>query len=415
MNRGRAAGDTSPIWVVVTQVFHPDTQATGKLLGDLCVELAARGVRCQVLAGFPAEDRERTGAVPRSERWRGVDVRRGGLKVPFKRSLVWRLLGYASFTLWQCGRLLFATPRGAQVLVVTNPPFSPAVVALCSCLRRWRFAVLLHDVYPDGLIAVGAVADGALIARMWRRANRWTWGRAERLFVLGRDMAELLQNRYQIGSGKIVCVPNWNPHDLGAQPVAAEATRLWARLGFPAGTFVVQYSGNMGLWHDIDALVQAAALLKAETDIVFLMIGGGRRLDAARRLAESLGCDNMRWLSFQPETELGDTLACCHLGIVSQREGLVGVAVPSKIYGIMGAGRAILAAVPSQAEAARVVEEDNCGSVVPPSDPAAIASAISWWRRNDEARERAAGNAWRAVREKYALGVIAKRYQGAWG
>ena len=391
--------------VVVTQVFYPDTQATGKLLGELCAALVKTGVICEVLAGFPEEERQTSMGrqVPRKEVWQGVTVHRGGLRLRMKRHVVWRLLGYLAFSIWQIWRLLTRVPRDACVLVVTNPPFSPMVVAVCSRLRGWRYNVLLHDIYPDGLVATGAMEGNRWIIRLWICANRWTLNRATYVLVLGRDMAELVGLRYGVPRRRIVLVPNWSPHWLGIEPKIAEETELWQRLDLPVGTFVVQYSGNMGLWHDIDSLVRAAAALRHEKDIVFLLIGGGRRKASAVLLADQFACSNIRWLPFQPDEYLGDTLACCHLGVVSQRAGLEGVAVPSKLYGILAAGRAVLAHVPEKSETALVVWEEECGRVIPPGDSHALSDAIKTLARDRELARSMGRKAFNAYRTKYTL------------
>lgn len=395
---------------VVSQVFHPDTQATGKLLSDLCAALAATGFNCEVVAGFPAKGRctapQRVGRV---EVWQGVVIRRGGLRLDSKRNLAWRALAYLSFSVWEAWRLLFRTPGDTHVLVVTNPPFSPLVVAACSLVRSWKYSVLLHDVYPDGLVATGMLARGALIERGWSGANRWVLGRAVRVVVLGRDMAQLVRERFCVPEHRLEIVPNWGTGDRQTAYNAAEETKLWKELGFSRGTFIVQYSGNMGLWHDLDTVVRAAAQLTHDRHVKFLMIGDGRRKSAAMRCAQELGCQNMLWLPFQPAAALADSLACCHVGLVSQRAGLQGVAVPSKVYGILAAGRAVLAQVPDESEVALVVREEQCGIVVAPHDPFALAAAIHTLVRDHAMTKSMGDRAYAAYAGKYTLAHAVKR------
>jgi colanic acid biosynthesis glycosyl transferase WcaI len=360
---------------IVSQVFHPDSQITGVLLARLAVGLTRHGFECRVFAGFPVAERERqAGPVPRREVWQGITIERGGPRANAKAGLILRAWSYAGFLLWLFARLVFSPRSRGRVLVVTNPPFAPWIVALAAALRGTSFSVLVHDVYPEGLMAVGLLRPG-WAASAWHAINRRVYARAERVFVLGRDMRDLLANAYGVPSERLVLAPNWNPHPAPA-PGSAEATRLWQRLGLRPGSFVVQYSGNMGLWHDLDTIVRAAQRLLDLPDLCFVMIGGGRRRAPAQRLAEELRCANMRWLPFQPVEELDDSLACCHVALISQRAELEGVAVPSKLYGILSAGRAVVAQVPANSEAAQVVREESCGWVVPPHDAEALAACL---------------------------------------
>ncbi|MDI1250037.1 MAG: glycosyltransferase family 4 protein [Lacunisphaera sp.] len=393
--------------IFVSQVFHPDEQATGQLLSDLVCELSARGMNCEVLAGFPAAAlREQC---PRSEQWRGVNISRGGWRVNGKRSLLQRAMGYASYCLWLVWRLLFFVPSHARVLVVTNPPFAPVLVFFCSLLRGWRYDVILHDIYPDGLVAVESISNRAIIVRLWRWCNRQCLGRAGTVIVLGRDMARLVAGRYGVSPARIECVPNWSPYVPG-KDIKAESTALWSRLKLE-GKFVVQYSGNMGLWHDIESIVRTADLLKSESDILFLLIGEGRRRAAAEQLSRDLGLANIIWLPFQPREKISDTLATCHVALISQRDGLAGIAVPSKLYGILASGRAVLAQVPAESETAMVVREEDCGLVIPTADAQALADAIRKLAYDRQKTGAMGARASAAYRAKYQVRSAVARFE----
>lgn len=384
-------------WLFVSQVFHPDQQATSQLFSDLFAGLAQQGVGATVLCGWPRE----TGH-PARERWQGVEIRRGGLRVDGKSSLWHRAMAYGSYTLWLCVQLLFAAPAGARWLVVTNPPFAPVVAWVCALLRGRSYELFLLDVYPDGLAAVGTLAAGSPIARLWRWANRRAFAGAERIYVLGRDMERICTARYGVDAGKLVYFPHWSA-TVVATPREKSATRLLTTLPALHGKFVVQYSGNMGLWHDIETIVRAAHLLNGEDEIRFLMIGDGMRRRRAEALAQELGLTNIVWLPYQPKETLDDSLACCDAALISQRAGLEGVAVPCKLYGILASGRAILAQVPKHSEVDLVVAEERCGWSVEPGDAIALALAI---RRAASDRDETAlrgKRAFAAYQAKYTL------------
>jgi len=361
--------------VLVTQVFHPDPQSTSLLLSDLARALAERGLGVRILAGFPARGGDEAGTAAREQRWHGVQILRGGLRVDVKRGLVRRALGYLSYCLWLGGQLVFRTPRNARVLVVTNPPFAPILVYLCGWLRGWKFSVLLHDIYPDGLVALGTLSVHSWTARIWTRLNRQAFAAADTVITLGRDMRRLCEQRYAVPAARLAVIPNWSPIPAGGGG-APEESALWRKLNL-RDEFVVQYSGNMGLWHDIDVIVEAAKLVRERRDIRFLLIGDGRRREAAEEQCRREGLANVTWLPFQPAERLEDSLSCCHVALISQRAELEGVAVPSKLYGILASARAVLAHVPPACEVAEVVREERCGVVVPAAERAdALAAAI---------------------------------------
>lgn len=386
------------------QVFHPDEQSTAQLFGDWAAALAARGWEVRVVCGFPPGAGRKS--VPANEQWRGISVRRVGVRLDFKRSLVLRAIHYAGYLAGVARELLREPERLA--LVVTNPPFLPIWAAAFRKLRKGRYAIEIQDLYPDGLTALGILREG-YVARIWKFLNRAAFGGAEFIIVLGRDMGERLQSSYGLDAKMIRVIPHWSPV-VPAENIPAESTRLLAALGLK-DRFVVQYSGNMGLWHDMDQIIGAAVHLREREDIQFLMIGGGRRREAAERLAEEHKLSNIRWLPFQSKDRLTDSLSACHAALISQREGLVGLAVPCKLYGILASGRPVIAAVPVDSEIARVVGEESCGFWVPTGDAIALARAIVSLADDRPRAQEMGRNAREGYLRKYTLDMALDHFE----
>lgn len=393
---------------LVCDVFHPSEESTSQLFTGLLGALAEDGADFDVVTNrFAGGDTEPAGGAGGP---RGVRIHAVGLPIRGRGSLPLRMARYAAFVVAATLRLLWLETD--RYWASTNPPFTPIWVAVVALLRRRKFDVIVHDVYPDGLVAVGYLGERSLTARAWKSLNRWAFRRATKIAVLGRDMAEVLRDRYAVPSERLVFFPHWSLFDP-AEPLPLAMSRLAHDLDLQ-GRFVVQYSGNMGLWHDMDSIVEAAALLGDVPQVHFLMIGAGRRRTAARRLAASRGLANITWLDFQPRNDLPDSLACASVSLISQRDGLNGMAVPCKLYGILASGRAVVAAVPEGSEVARVVHEERCGVVVPPHEPAAIADAIRALASDTATVSEMGRNAFAAYREKYSLAVARTRYRKEW-
>ena len=365
--------------ILISQPFYPDRQATSQLLSSLVQALSERGSKTKeaplnvsVLCSHPSEVRGSADRSPKRERWRNVEIYRGGLSIDAKQSMFYRALSYGSFLLWLVWRLLFTVKRTDHVLVVTNPPFAPMITGACAKLKsltrsQFKYSVILHDLYPDGLIALGKVTETWLI-RLWRHFNRGALSNAATVITLGRDMSAYLEREYTLDPSHLKVIPNWSPVQFGDQvrrltAFETELSSLLPHEVIQEDHLLVQYSGNMGLWHNMNGIVDAAAALQ-NLPIHFLMIGDGRRRAEAEDHADSLGLTNMTWLPFQPLDTLHDSLSCAHLSLVSQRENLLGIMVPSKFYGILASGRGVIAQVPKGSEVALTIEEHECGVVL---------------------------------------------------
>jgi glycosyltransferase involved in cell wall biosynthesis len=226
-------------------------------------------------------------------------------------------------------------------------------------------------------------------------------------------MEHLCKATYKMPAEKVVYAPLWSPVEKGGihKP---EETLLGKRLDIK-GKFVVQYSGNMGLWHDLETIVRAAKILESNKNIHFVLIGDGMRKAKAKILAETYGLGNITWLPFQPLAHLEDSLACCHLALISQREGMCGVAVPCKLYGILAAGRPILAQVPHASETALTILEEKCGLVVAPGDETALADAINDMASKTALVEKMGRAARNAYTSKYTLESACDRFAAFFG
>src|ERR687891_2796269 len=135
-----------------------------------------------------------------------------------------------------------------------------------------------------------------------------------------------------------------------------------------AEAFVVMHSGNMGLSQNLDTLVDAADRLRSYPDLVLAMVGDGAKRQTLEARARSQRLTNIRFFPYQPKESLRDSFASADMFVVSLKRGLAGYIVPSKLYGILAAGRPYVAAVEEACEVATISQKYDCGLVVEPGD-----------------------------------------------
>src|SRR5439155_20992444 len=150
----------------------------------------------------------------------------------------------------------------------------------------------------------------------------------------------------------------------------------FARAHGLADRFVVMHSGNVGLSQNLDTLLDAAAHLRPYRDIVVLLVGDGTKREGLVARAQAEGLDNVRFLPSQPGEVLADSFATADVFVVSLKRGLAGYIVPSKLYGILAAGRPYVAAVEEACEVAAITRKYDCGLVVEPDHPEDLAQKI---------------------------------------
>src|SRR6266699_326758 len=85
---------------------------------------------------------------------------------------------------------------------------------------------------------------------------------------------------------------------------------------------------------NLDTFVDAAARLRGEPGIEWVLMGGGARQAALAARVSELGLERVRFLPRQPEEGLADAFGSADVFVIGLRQGLAGCIVPSKLYGI---------------------------------------------------------------------------------
>jgi glycosyltransferase involved in cell wall biosynthesis len=299
---------------------------------------------------------------------RGVEVRRVATTGFGRAGLAGRAADLASFHAAAAVALMRMARRGDVIVAKTDPPLISIVAGWASVARGAHLVNWLQDVYPETAQALGVKGLSGPIGRLLSALRNASLGRARANVVLGETMA----SRLPAGTERIRVIPNW-VDELEITPVAPPDNPLRRSWGLEAA-FVVGYSGNLGRAHEYAAMLGAARALADDPRIVFLMIGGGHQMAALRQAAN--GLPNIRFQPYQPAASLAQSLSVADVHWISLRPELEGLIVPSKAYGVLAAGRPILAIAAADGELARLIKQYGCGLRCDPGDVAAFAAAV---------------------------------------
>lgn len=312
------------------QFYYPEGWSGAQLPRDMTMHLASNGARVEVICGSEqyAPIEGGPGDDPRSH---GVIITRvprllGGTIQ--QRKLIKQLLFYAL----ALPRILFR--RAPSVFVTqTNPPLLVPMVALAALLHRRPFVIIAQDIYPEVMFAHGMSHPHRLPGRLLARLFSWAYGRAARVVALGNVMARRLADK-GVRPERIAIISNWATGD--EEIVRDERNELRARWGL-AGRFVILYSGNIGIAHDVETVIGALAqLLPRKPDLRLVFVGKGSRLADAKRAAEQAGVTHaVQFHGLVPVEMLPHSLGLADVALVTLREGFEGLVVPSKLLGYM--------------------------------------------------------------------------------
>jgi glycosyltransferase involved in cell wall biosynthesis len=365
--------------VLLNQYYAPDESATAQLLTDLGEGLALGGHEVRVVCCSRAYA-DPSLRYPSSEELDGVAVRRTWASGFGRGSRIGRVADYLTFLAGATVRLLFSR-RPDVVVSLSTPPLVAAMGLLLARLRGARSVYWVMDVYPELAFALGALQPRSAAGRLFSRISRFALRGSDVVVALGESMAARLRGA---GAADVRTVHNWADGEsiLAVDPERSALRDAWGW----SGRFVLLYSGNMGLAHEFETALDAAVAMRETPEFLLAFVGGGPRRAEVEAEVRRRGLTNVEFRPYVPRERLGDCLVAGDLHLVTLREGLQGMLVPSKIYGILAAGRPTLYVGPGEGEIADIIRTGRCGTRIAAGDGQGLADAIVRYARDGAAR-----------------------------
>lgn len=367
--------------LLISAFFPPEVGSASHLFYELGQALRQRGHEITVLTGLPRY--HVIGAKQRRfpfiyETYHGLQVLRVfNLDVPWAQPI---LRGLDQFTFALFAGIAGATLPEFDAAVVYSPPLPLALAAWA--LGRWRrrpLVVNIQDLFPQSAIDLGVLRNSHLI-RVFRWMESFLYRRADLITAHSEG-----NRRYMVNAGadpkRVRVIANWIDTEA-IQPMDRH-NGLRASLGL-GEKFIVSFAGIMGFSQDLETVLESAALLKNQRDIAFLIVGDGVEKAKLEKMARDNNLDNVYFLPMQPKDKYPGVLAASDVCLATLRQEVRTPVVPSKILSIMAAGRPVLASLPLDGDAPRLIAEAQCGISIAPGDPQAMAQATLQFYRDRE-------------------------------
>lgn len=279
-----------------------------------------------------------------------------------KRLLTW--VGVFVHLLW----VVWRRSKRCHLVLVSNPPLNVFV----PLFTRKKFSFIVYDLYPDSLFSQGFVKRNSFLGRWWMTKNKQIFAKADCVFTLSEDMKKAVAQ--YVAEDKIKIVYNW-AHNEHMRPIDKKENVFLADLKLQ-DKFIVLYSGNMGMTHDVDMLVDVADRLKENKTIHFLFIGEGAKKPIVEAKVARYGLENCSVFPYQPLEVLPYSMGAADLAVVTTDAKQSGLSVPSKTYTYLATGAALLCLAEENTELARLTRERKIGRCFVSQDLGGIARYI---------------------------------------
>lgn len=290
---------------------------------------------------------------------------------------------------------------------LTQPPLFSLWGWILKITRKEPYVLILMDIYPDVSILAGVIPKASWATRILFSLSRFIMREANSVVVIGRDMAHLVKNA-GVKDDRIKIIPNW-ANEEQIYPIPNEDNELRKELGL-VNDFVILYSGNMGVSHYFNDLLEVAKKCKQTNHLKFIFIGSGTRREEIEGFVKEHSLNNVILLPFQSLERLPESLSLGDVHFVSLRNGFEGLMVPSKVYGSLAVGKPIIYQGAPSSEIAQLILNNDIGEVISQGDVDKLECVITSYLRDREKGEFHGENAQALSRNEFSYRNAIRAY-----
>lgn len=378
--------------LIFAHYYTPDTASTGQILREM-----AEGMFHQfditVICVVPSylgtvEDRYKTRMLYR-ENINGVHVFR--IRVPefSKTSTISRMKNILAYFF---GAMLATFIVGKQdyVFAISQPPILGGLLGVWGkWIKRAKFIYNIQDFNPEQVMAVNYSKNRLIIGAMMF-LDKFSCRQSNLIITVGRDLVQTIHKRFK---GKIipktVMINNWidEKQIYPVEETHPKVMEFKEKYGLK-DKFVIMYSGNIGLYYDLENLIKVVEKIKTGTktadgrEIVFAFVGAGSVLNKLVEYKEEKHMDNVVFIPYQDKKDLVYSLNAGDVHWCVNAKGIKGVSCPSKYYGIAASAKPVLAVLEKESEIRCIIEETKGGLCSDPGDYKDVYSKMKWFIEN---------------------------------
>ena len=388
--------------LIYAHYYIPDAASTGQILRELAEGMLDKfdiTVICVVPSYLGSIDDKYKAHKYYEEEINGVRVLR--IRVPEfsktnKKSRIRNIFTY----FFGAMRATFKVGKQDYVLSISQPPILGGLLGVWGkWIKHAKFIYNIQDFNPEQVLAVDYSKNNFITdAMMW--ADKFSCKQSNLVITVGRDLVETVENRFKGRKvPKTVLINNWID-ESEIYPLSEDNKGVVAfkkKYGLD-GKFVIMYSGNIGLYYDLEGLIKVLKQfrkgynLKGQyeegpktsdgREVVFAFVGEGSVKDELVNYSEKHHFENIVFIPYQDKADLIYSLNAGDVHWCVNAKGIKGVSCPSKAYGIMAAGKAIIGVLENNTEVRGLIEESGCGKCCDPEDYVEVADIIRWYIEN---------------------------------
>lgn len=390
--------------LILSEYFYPDKSSTPKVLTELAEDIVKNNIEVDVITSSNSY-RGQNSDLKQSEVYEGINIKRVYSSKFNRNKTLGRLINYLTFLVSAFINTIIKKNYD-YILLVSNPPVLPIIGYLVNKIRRKPYIYLLHDIYPDMAVKVGAIKEGGLICKVMTSINKKIYNSAYKVIVLGKDMKQNLLDK-NVPEDKIEIITNWADRE---KIYEISKNNEFSMKNNIDDTFNIVYTGNIGRFHDIETILESANKLKERNDIKFIFVGDGYKKKDIESYIKEFSLENIKIFDYQYGKTYNQLLNCADVFITTLDKGIEGLGVPSKTYSYLAASKPIIAIMNKDSEIGSLIEENNLGTRVNSGESLKIVEFILNIKQNTDEYEKVKRNVEEIFNNNYERNMVTIKF-----
>lgn len=378
--------------LIYAHYYIPDTASTGQILRELA-EGMSDSFNITIICVVPSylgtiEDKYKTQKYYQEE-INGVKVLR--IRVPefSKTNKKSRIKNVVSYFMGAMGAT-FKVGKMDYVFSISQPPILGGLLGVWGkWVKHAKFIYNIQDFNPEQVLAVG-YAKSRFITNVMMAFDKFNCKRSNLVITVGRDLVETVEKRFEGKKvPKTVMINNWiDENEIYPLPENNERVLAFKKKYGLDNKFVIMYSGNIGLYYDLENLIKVIERFGTGTrtadgrEVVFAFIGAGTVLDKLVSYVKEHNMDNVKFIPYQDKADLIYSLNAGDVHWCVNAKGIKGVSCPSKYYGLAAAGKPVIGVLESGSEVRCLIEDTHGGLCCEPGEYDQVEKNIRWFIDN---------------------------------
>lgn len=367
--------------VFVINYFYPDLASTGQLLTELCIELQ-KDFEITVIAaqpGYNNEKRNSTNSIFEKDKLEDINIVRIKLPTVNKLSKISRIKYIFSY--FFLALIALIKEKNVDIIyTISQPPVLGGLIGtIGKFFKRNKHVYNIQDFNPEQAKVINFTGN-KYIYQIAKKIDKINCSYSDKVIVVGNDMVETLKNRFKEKKvPSYAMINNWtDEEDIIPLPKDNQILQNFKEKYNLQNKFIVMYSGNLGLYYDLENIITLTKQFIDNKEIMFVFIGDGAVKKKMEEYVMINNLQNVLFIPYQDKNFIKFSLNVADIHLVVNQKGIKGVSVPSKIYGVMAAGKPILGILEKKSEAEILISSSNSGVVVEPQDYDGIVEKIKY-------------------------------------